>query len=202
MQVVFDFVQGLIGDEEFEYIIYATPSIWKWVQELVPEDIESPDCGFRKVYGMIQGFETNNYNVKATITSFGYSQFIARALISELVKYNFPEVTIKDPITTTPDDILEKMNLSYIGGDEADRLVRQILLDGNGENRKVLKERIKATFGIENARRHPHWVQEPEWPFCDGRPMRFVGETQDGELFSYRFKDDTSDTEITVEQYS
>ncbi len=202
MQVVFDFVRGLIGDEEFEYIIYATPSIWDWVQELVPEDIESPDCEFRKCYGNMQGFETNNYNVKATVTSFGYKQFFARALISALVKYNYPEVIVKEPITTTPDDILEKMNLSYIGGEKADRLLRQILLDNKAENRKVIKEKIKAAFGIENARKYPHWVQEPEWPFHDNRPMRFVSETHDGELFLYYFIDDASDTKLTVEQYA
>lgn len=202
MQVVFDFVQGLIGDEECEYIIYATPSIWSWVQELVPEDIGNSDCEFRKCYCNMQGFETNDYNVKSTVTAFGYKRHIARSLISALVKYRFPQVAVKASIDTTPEDILEKMNLPYIGGDEAERLVRQILLDHKGEPRKVLKNKIKAAFGIENARKYPHWVQEPEWPFHDNRPMRFVGETREGELFSYHFVDDVSGTKTTVEQYS
>lgn len=125
MQVVFDFVEGLIGDEEFEYIIYATP-----------------------------------------------------------------------------DDLLEKMNLTYIGGKKADRLIRKILLEGSGESRKVLKERIKTVFMIENARKHPHWIQEPEWPFYDDRPMRFVSEERNGELFTYYFVDDITNARVIVEQYA
>lgn len=202
MQVVFDFVEGLIGDEEFEYIIYATPEIWDWLQNLVPKDVTNHACEFRKTYPMFNGFETNNYNVKSTVTAFGYKQFIARALISALVKYNYPNVIIKTPITTTPDDLLEKMNLSYIGGKKADRLIRKILLEGSGESRKVLKERIKTVFMIENARKHPHWIQEPEWPFYDDRPMRFVSEDRNGELFTYYFVDDVTNVSISIEQYA
>ena len=42
----------------------------------------------------------------------------------------------------------------------------------------------------------PRWIQNPEWPFANGKPMIFAGQidlsVQNGEVVSQIFHDDTS----------
>ena len=202
MKEVFDFVQGLTLYDEFEYILYSNPEIWKWLQGLVPDDIADGDCPFRKIYGNMKGFETNNYSVKDTIMSFGYNGIKAHSLISALLIYHYPDIKVRDPIQNCPEEILEKFNMDYIGGEHAENLVREIILNFQSEGQKVLKEKIKSAFGITNSRKHPHWVQEPEWPFYQDKPMHFTGESHDAELYKYFFKDIETNTQVIIEQFS
>ena len=51
MKEVFDFVEGKMSFDEFEAELYLKPEIWKWLQALVPSDIENPECRFRKEHG-------------------------------------------------------------------------------------------------------------------------------------------------------
>lgn len=115
MKEIFNFVQGLTSYDEFEYILYSNPEIWKWLQGLVPDDIApddiapddiaDDDCPFRKIYGNMKGFETNNYSVKDTIMSFGYNGIKAHSLISALLIYHYPDIKVRDPIQNCPEEI-------------------------------------------------------------------------------------------------
>lgn len=41
---------------------------------------------------------------------------------------------------------------------------------------KWIKSRIKESFYITD-RKYPRWIQSPDWPFSDGKPMKFVKTT-------------------------
>lgn len=57
-----------------------------------------------------------------------------------------------------------------------------------------LKEQISKAFVALG--KWPEWIQSPEWPFADGKPMIFVGQIDisvaPGGTASHMFHDDTS----------
>ena len=95
----------------------------------------------------------------------------------------------------------------YLFGTEAVQFAEDLLLN-NEEVRalpktkkiKYCKEKLREYFHIEG-RHYPHWVQDAEWPFRDGKPMRFIGQKTDGELVTYTFVDDETGEVERVEQY-
>ena len=205
MKVVFDFVQGKLSYDEFETEFILHPEIWTWIQELVPKDIGNLDCEFRSIYHNMQAFETNNYNVKSTIMTFGYDdiygQTTAFSLISALIKYHYPKTVCQRPLEQSCNDILETIGLDYIGGEEVDEIIKNIILSHRNDRKKNMKNALKTAFHIA-PRKFPHWIQEPEWPAYNGEPMRFIAENHIGEKFTYEFQDiNTKETRI-ITQYS
>lgn len=201
MKIVFDFAQGKLTHEEFELELSLDPEIWTWVQALVPEDIDSPDCGFRSLYGNMKGFETNHYKVKSTILSFGYNGHLAHSLISALIKYHYPNIVSQSPPDHSDAEILDKLKMDYIGGSEVDDLIADILLDFRGKKNKEIKKALSDAFPCAT-KRIPQWVQEPEWPVCNGVPMRFIKQENDGDLFQYLFEDIKTGEQRTISQYA
>ena len=191
MEAVLNFVQGKLTYDEFETEFLINPEIWEWIQNLVPENIGDVDCKFRSCYANMQGFEANNYKVKSTVMSFGYDNIhghtIAHSLISALVQYHYPNIICRNPPKESISNTLEKIGLDYIGGKEADEIVQNIIISYQN-NVKEMKRCLKETFHIAS-RKHPIWVQEPEWPLYQGNPMKFDSQKRDGEKVSYTFSD-------------
>ena len=191
METVFDFVQGKLTYDEFETEFLINPEIWNWIQNLVPNNIYDIHCDFRSYYTNMQGFEANNYKVKSTIMSFGYDNIcgrtIAHSLISALVKYHYPDIICREPPKESISNIIEEIGLDYIGGKEVDEIVQNIIISYQ-DNVKEMKRCLKEKFHI-TSRKHPIWVQEPEWPLCNGNPMKFDSQKRDGEKCSYTFLD-------------
>lgn len=205
MQPVFDFVQGKLSYDEFETEFTLHPEIWTWIQQLVPENIDDSSCLFRSYYGNMLGFETNNYKVKATIMSFGYDdsygRSVAFALISALVKFHYPDIVCQCPPEQGCYDMLEDLGLDYLGGSDVDEIIREIVSLHRSSGKKELKKALKEAFFI-SPRKIPHWVQEPEWPACDGVPMKFISEHNLGDKFTYEFQDRDSKEIKTIVQYA
>lgn len=196
---ILDYVSGKMSHEEFEAELNINPELWDEIQSLVPEDIADQHCSFRQVWGNMAGFETNNYSVKSTLTSFGYKYSMAYGLISALVKYQYPDIVCREPIDESPEDILEKIHMAYIGGDEVDDYLRELM--SKCTTRKELKDRLKESFPCIS-RKHPNWIQEPEWPEINGIPMKFISQKQDGDKFEYEFQDINSEKSKIITQYA
>lgn len=196
---ILDYVSGKMSHEEFEAELCINPELWDEIQSLVPKNIADSDCPFRQLWGNMPGFETNNYQVKSMVTSFGYKYTIAHGLISALVKYQYPDIVCREPIDESPDDLLEKLHMDYIGGDEVDDCLREIL--SRCLKKKDLKDQLKKTFPCPS-RKHPNWAQEPEWPALNGVPMKFLSQKEDGDKFEYEFQDINSEKKIIITQYA
>ncbi len=205
MKAVFDFAEGKLSYDEFEAELYLHPEIWTYLQSLIPSDITDCNCEFRKRYGKyayVSRMEANGYSVKAALTVFGYDGGMTHQCIGNLLQYHYPEIEVRTPSEESMDDLLCRMKLEYIGGEEADELVRTLIAGYRSEGMKTLKSKIKEAFGITNGRKYPHWVQSEEWAFYEGRPMHFVSESHEGDLFRYVFRDDESGTETIIEQFA
>ncbi len=202
MKVVWDFAEGKLSYDEFEAKLYLHPEIWDYLQSLVPDDIENPNSEFRKRYGQygcVSALVTNGSHVKSTLTAFDFNGRNAHCLISSLMAYYHPEIKVKQPYEESPEELLFRWKLDYLGGKEADDLVREVMATYREDGVKTVKAKLKEAFGI-TGRKHPHWVQEAEWPFFEGKPMAFISETHKGERFVYVFRDEVSRKEIVIEQ--
>ncbi len=66
---------------------------------------------------------------------------------------------------------------------------------------KLLKERIAETFHLGPKAKRPRWLQSPDWPVYEGRPMRFLRTEKQhgGEVLLHHFLDDMTGTERVIE---
>ena len=198
-KAILDYTKGLLSHAEFEAELYLHPELWDELQALMPEDASDPDCSFWCLFPNRELLETEHYRVKQTLLAFGWRGGLAHALVSALVRYCDPSVEIREPIDDSDVSFLERSNLDYIGGSEADVFVRELLLRDAGCSDQAKKQHIREAFHLQ-ARKRPKWVQEPEWPFRNGKPLRFVSQRHDGDLFSYIFEDPESGDQLTVTQ--
>ena len=206
MKEVLDFAKGKMPYEKFVEVLEAKPEVWVFLQGLVPEDIADENSEYRKKYSISQSFEANGYNVEETLTAFGFDGLGTKIsickFIPDLVEFNYPEIKVKrlDPfgkVTKTP---LEKMKLDYLGGEEADAFIDEII-ENETLSDKEKKAALKEKFHLV-PRKYPHWVQEPEWPCASGQPMKFIAEKSDGDKFEYIFENVATGEQRTVVQYA
>jgi len=200
LHTIIEYASGHLSDAEFELELNLNPELWDEIQRLVPDDISSPECPFRSDYENMQAFETNGYLVRPTLLTFGYNALFAHSLVSKLVHYRFPSVKCREPIRELPEETLEKLRLSFIGGDEVDGLIRTLLVENMSAKSSAKKQILKETFHIQS-RKHPDWVQEPEWPMGKNSPLKYERQERNGEMIKYYFSDvDTGEIRV-IEQF-
>lgn len=206
MKEVLDFAKGKIPYEKFVEVLETKPDAWAFLQGLVPDDIADANCEYRKKYALDQNFETNGYNIEDALTVFSYDDLYTKIGICKeipnLVEYNYPDIKVKrlDPFgkfTKTP---LEKMKLDYLGGEEADAIIDEII-ENEALSDKEKKAALKEKFHLV-PRKYPHWVQEPEWPCAGAEPMKFIAEKNDGDKFEYIFENVETGEKHTVVQFA
>lgn len=101
------------------------------------------------------------------------------SVISRLVKAAFPDMEIN-----LTDEVNEMHGLSldacpsYIGGVEVTETIENIIRElpenlSKSKRIALARSRIKDAFHIEG-RKWPYWIQEPDWPANNGKPMKYV----------------------------
>lgn len=96
-----------------------------------------------------------------------------------------------------------EIGMDYVGGKEADIIVQDILdkLPSDlkkSERKREAKNELRKAFPI--TKRKPLWGQEPEWPVSNGKPLKFISQTKDGEKVCYEFYDEVNDCKTIIEQ--
>lgn len=210
LKIILDFAQGKMTYDEFEAEYSLSPRIWTRIEDLLTPEIRNDPASPFWTRSNRSTLEANNFCVRSAALSFGFdSQFgriLAHSLISDLVEYTYPEINRKAPPEHSPETLLEKLGLDYLGGSETDDLIRNILYQNQDfpnakERNKVLKQSLRQLFHIA-PRKVPHWAQSPEWPMGAYSPMAFVGEKRTGELIQYTFCDvDTGETQVIEQLY-
>ena len=198
-KTILDYAEGRLSHEEFKAELYLHPELWEELQSLMPLDNKDPACRFRTLFPNMKLLETNQYRVKQTLLAFDYRGSLAHALVSALVQYHDPSAEIRKPPEESGLSFLEKNNLDFIGGPEADRYVRALLLSHADSTAAEKKRAIREAFHIQ-PRKRPGWVQDPEWPFRNGKPLRFLSQRHSGELYEYVFEDPETGELVTVTQ--
>ena len=112
------------------------------------------------------------------------------------MKYNFPEVVCNAPKEKSPEDVIERLHLDYIGDNEVDGFIRSVILECR--TMAKIKKSLSSAFPCAK-RKHPSWVQEAEWPMGSKAPLRFISESREGEKRSFLFEDIDSGEQRMIE---
>ncbi len=212
MKEVFEFLSGAINANEFHQMLADKPEILDWLQSLIPEgltDIEDPfwQSITDRVMMPSVGFRIRNYLSDYMDLKTVAGRCCVYSLFYQLVstKYSSVEATTK---YQDEYGLLLDVMPDYIDGKEAEELIGRILdnipmTKSKGDRRKLLKAAIKKAFHLTDNSKYPRWVQAAEWPFHNGRPMKFVvsEHKKNDEKYSYLFVDPESGLQKTVEQY-
>ena len=203
-----DFAAGKYSYAEFETLFQIYPEIWDRAQELLTH--EMIDDRSHPIWEQMdrRRLESNSFAVRATCLSFGYDLYgrvVSWDIISKLVHFHFPDVTVREPVEESGMDLMEKLGLLDLGGPQVDELIRSIVDEYRDirpakERNKLLKQKLKEVFHIK-PRKKPDWPQEPDWLMGVNSPMEFVSREEDGERVRIRFRDVDTGEERVVEQY-
>lgn len=217
-QYVIGYIEGRVPSKEFLNTLWQDDSIFEWLQSIVPEGM----IGYYESICLPDGTpgeqKTGPYDAKHKITVYwnDFGGSLGKELnihyeISQLVKKAFPNENIKEDKTLDKKfDFLLDACPEYIGGPEVDEseILERIMNElpegiSKTQRIKIFKERVKAEFHIEG-QKYPRWLQPAEWPFSNGKPMRFLCQKSEfkGELRQYCFEDVDTKEQRVIEQFT
>lgn len=185
-KIVIDYLEGRIKPVEFEKMLDTEPEVVAWLRGLIPEGETVTYLNY-----IPETYKTVPVTVPLTLESY-IRYVVGGATVKgtldyhlnmhdgfcKLVKKALPELEFTP---TTEPSRLFGLYLdtcpSYIGGSEVNELIENIvagLPEELSKTKKIAlgKQKIKETFHIEKKR--PYWMQDPEWPMLNGKPMKFV----------------------------
>lgn len=214
-QFVIDYIEGRVTTEVFLNRLNSDLMLRQWLQSIVPRG----KLGYYEVSADEDGVtqqETGPYDVVRTIAGYWKwswnklgNELNTHCEITRLFQEAFPQKQIQ------PDKSIErKFNFmldacpAYIGGEEvAGSGILEEVYEGIPANLNkaqrvhYFKEKVKKLFYIQN-NHYPHWLQDPEWPMSDGRPMRYLSSEKiyKGEGRAYIFENpDTHDVKKVIQ---
>ena len=212
-QYVIDFVEGRVEARDFMLRFRDDSALAEWLQSIAPEEkvsyIVVPDESRWSGYGNA----LIPYDIHHEIDRYTeYPERIGKQLnahhhISQLVLEAFPNDGIKksNKIEKRFNFLIKNCPRS-VGGPEADPYIEKILNEipedlPNKTRVQVFRARIKEEFHLDG-KRYPYWLQEAEWPFNNGKPMRYASQASKGEMRFYLFEDvETGEERVVFQSY-
>lgn len=206
-----DYLEGRILPAEYERMIDDDNGLYCWIQNIVPEGKQfsyvtppSKELIFYPydIRDVMRVHERLSYGGPKGTPSYHY--YIHEAIL-QLFTTAFPDIQINADKRLS---VLKDLSLfavpSYIGGAEVaqENIIGKLLQDipleySFSKQKQLVKERIKKAFYIEG-NKYPRWIQDPEWPVSNGKPMKYVATTKvNREFVQHHFIDvDTGEERI------
>ena len=206
MEIVYDFLEGRCNYETFVKHLQSNDEIFNWLQSLYFEEML-----YDKSFKCENSLWRSNGSVKTCIGDFKkfhisiYVENDIYNFIYHYLTYALPERTIKKI------DYYEKRAHLYtdavndcFGGIEVDGLISAIIDSvpknfSKKEKIKYVKVKLNALFP---GNKRPFWIEFPEWPTFNGKPMVYIERKRNGDLFQYVFEDADSGKQRIVEQFA
>lgn len=202
-QILVDFVEGRMPFAEFHDLVLNDDLFAAWIDQHVPSDW--------KCY--TKATPENNYTVQElpfsirhkfekfaggdAISSIGY-RLDVHSTMTNLAKTLYPTMSIKpDPSFKKLFGLLLRACPSYIDGNDVwDSGILEAFAaecpDEWSDTKKIkhIKARIIEEFHLED-KKYPRWWQNPDWPFANGKPMKYVKTTvkYKNEWYQHHFVD-------------
>lgn len=215
-QYVLDYIEGRVRSQDFLNALWNDPVIFEWLQSIIPVHMSE----YYKTIAFPDGSGIQHIaicDVKTKIEGYwkGFGMKLGKELnihdtITRLFQQAFPneKLTVDETLEKQYDFILDSCP-EYIGGPDVEKteilekLMSQLPIEmGRTERVRVFKAQLKQEFHIEG-QKYPRWLQEAEWPFSNGKPMRFLYQkNKNQEVKQYFFEDvDTKELRI-IEQFT
>lgn len=215
-QYVIDFIEGKIATKDFVNRLHADDSLYGWMQSIVPKG-KLCHVGVKQEDGRVRGVAAP-YDIR-TVVEFLWNMGGSRSgceldvhsSVAELYKEAFPSEEIKvDTQLKTKFSFLLDAIPDYVDSVEAEesgifeRYFAELPENASKTARtKMFRERVKEDFHLEG-KKYPRWIQSSEWPFNNGKPMKFLRQEtlQHGELTKYYFEDvDTNEQRVIIQSF-
>jgi len=194
MQEFIEFVEGRMPFNEFRRNYETNKDYKKLLDDKKPNEKDT----YRKNDTINQSL--HYYKWSTTLGKLGVQHYITRYL-------QYYNVSVSP--TAIYDDELQFMadiQPSYVNIEDEDFLNAIIASVPEeltkSQQKKWLKEKIKSLFVYDV--KPPRWIQDPEWPIVNGKPLVFKSQTRerkDDERVWYTFYDPTTGEETTVSQF-
>lgn len=203
MDIVFDFLEGRVSYQEFIDQLYSDDTIFDWFQSMVTEDMLTDSSFWCK-----NSLDRNNGVFKPCIDSRLGWGVITMVDIYDFI-YHFLLRTLPDR-KIVPTDYYSKLadvHLAAVGecygGPEVEDMINDIIMGlpedlSKTKKVKLAKEKLRELF----PGKRPFWIEGPEWPVCNGKPMVYVSKKVTGDLFQYKFEDPETGEQRIVEQFA
>lgn len=219
MQIVFDYLSGKIGSDEFKAAWHQDPEIGLWIEHLI--DLQSPPKAewASAPYPHYRMAIHRHYNgsflrfieasEKAELKAKRRPKWLDIGWrfqpIAAIVCAAYPQTKLTKYYDEERDFHIS-VRAEYTGGSEVEAFIDDLLAQfprslGKTNRKREAKSALRKLFHIEGGK-YPRWVQEPEWPRGVKGPMVFIGQKRKGEVVEYTFKDaDTNETRILEQLY-
>lgn len=189
-----EFVEGKISFDEFEKKYETNPDYNKIL------DDKKPGEKFRCFSGMTVNEHMKLYKWSTTSGKL----VVHRSVMFFLQYYNIPN----NPTNIYQDEAQFKVDIqpSYVNIEDENflnEIIEKSPKNMSKTKQKIwIKERIKEMFKFDS--KPPRWIQDPEWPIVDGKPLVFKGQTKEqknDERVYYTFYDPEDGKETTIMQF-
>ena len=195
IQEFVDFVEGRMSFEEFWRNYETNLDYYRLLDDKRPNE----NFPYYKNDTICKCF-TFYKNPLSSLGKSGIHHYVVRYL----QYYNIPHI----PTTKYRDDHRFRLDIqpSYVSIEDEEFLKPIIASTPEGlssaQKKKWLKEKIKILFRYDKS--PPRWVQWPEWPIVNGKPLVFKSQTKTtlaDERVWYTFYDLDTKEEIVIEQF-
>ena len=205
-KIITDFLNNKISIDVIKNEFETNSLLEEYLESLLPK---SRDISLKEwdKYNYAPYLMTNNFNVKKTIDMLGTLETTrgkrnAYDLLFEIMSNSGEQIKKNNPFVEAREFLIDNVP-SYIGGLEAEKYIDEIYQSLLGKNMskkeliKTFKNTLKEKFRYTS--KPPFWIQEPEWPFFEGRPMVYESRHPIGDVMIYVFSDEDSGmcTEVT-----
>lgn len=209
-QTLIDFVEGRMAFDAFQALVHADDTFAQWIDRKAPTDwhcytLATAENGWKP--------DELPYSIRFSIAKHAMRGGAACRVnihdeMCRLAQLLWPDDGIQpDPRYEEAFKLLLEACPVCVDGPEVWRsgVLEGILAECPADwthNKKVkhVKARITEAFGLQDKKK-PRWIQAPNWPVMDGRPMKFV-ETivkRKGEWHQHRFVDAVTKEERIID---
>ena len=208
-KIIQDYMSLTISAREFVNKIFSDEQLYSELNGYMPtRETAKSERWSNFIYMLF--FETHNYDLKliiknafsmgtnpsgrSTMYNFFYKVFEANGIVLQYNTY------YKDRVRLLIDAVP-----TYVGGAEADAYIDSFIDNlepvlSEAQKKKLIKEMVKNEFICEGKVK-PKWAQESEWPVA-GKPMVFISQTKEGDMFVYYFKNAITGDIRQIVQYA
>lgn len=197
IQILKDFVEGIVSEQEFQQQLYGNPDLEKVLSD--------PSINW-------QGTYLKDTTVFLFLAEQDYKNAEGRLNAQGTVKLFLNKMGINATVSTRiadEYDLLLDTRPKYTDADTG--FIEKYILPkdktlSKSDQKKYIKQRYSQLFKYQT--KPPVWIQNPVWPIKKGQPLYFLGqiEIKKGDLFHdggwvYLFIDHETGTLETVKQF-
>lgn len=211
MEDIYAFLTLKISAAEFASRLEADDTIISVIKSKIPDSRRYWDDEWDNCPLCGEAFSHNDYDLLKTLTKGYYNLYSissrteAYKMLFQLFKSDFPDIVFSTyyreisliALYSVPD---------YIGGKEVDSIITRIIDSRpadltESKQYKWIRDQLKELFNIQKEK-YPRWIQYADWPVYNDKPMKYIKQWHEGDLYCYLFEDDENGVKRVVQQYA